>query len=329
MTRIAVFGAGAIGSYVGAGLADAGAEVTLIARGAQLAAIRERGLAVIAADGSRSLRRLRATGDAREAGRQDYVIVALKAHSVPAAVAAMSPLLAPETAVVTAANGVPWWYFHGLDGPWRDRRLHSVDPGGRQWEGIGPRRAIGCVVYPACDVVAPGVVRHIEGDRLVLGEPAGEAGCRVRRLAALLRAAGFKAPVRRRIRDDIWLKLWGNLCFNPVSALTGATLERIGSDPGTRALCRAMMLEAQAVAETLGARFALDVEARIDGAVAVGAHRTSMLQDLERGRPLEIDALVTAVQELGRIVAVATPTLDAVLALLRQKAQLLGLYPPP
>ena len=329
MTRIAVFGAGAIGGYIGAHLARTGAEVTLIARGAHLAAIRERGLTVTEADGKQWHRRIPATDDARTAGRQDYVVVALKAHSVAGVVGAMRPLLAPETAVVTAANGVPWWYFHRLDGPWRDRRLESVDPGNRQWDGIGPERAIGCVVYPACDVDAPGQVRHIEGERLILGEPSGEVSARAQKLAGLLRAAGFKAPVKRRIRDDIWLKLWGNLCFNPVSALTGATLEKIGTDPGTRALCRAMMLEAQAVAGALGVAFAIDVDKRIAGAVAVGAHRTSMLQDLERGRPMEIDALVTAVQELGRIVAVATPTLDAVLALLRQKAELLGLYPRP
>ena len=329
MTRIAVFGAGAIGGYIGAHLARAGAEVTLIARGAHLAAIRERGLTVTEADGKQWRRRIPATDDARTAGQQDYVVVALKAHSVAGVVGAMRPLLAPETAVVTAANGVPWWYFHRLDGPWRDRRLESVDPGNRQWDGIGPERAIGCVVYPACDVDAPGQVRHIEGERLILGEPSGEVSARAQKLAGLLRAAGFKAPVKRRIRDDIWLKLWGNLCFNPVSALTGATLEKIGTDPGTLGLCRARMLEPQAVAGALGVAFAIDVDKRIAGAVAVGAHRTSMLQDLERGRPMEIDALVTAVQELGRIVAVATPTLDAVLALLRQKAELLGLYPRP
>ena len=325
MTRIAVYGAGAIGGYLGALLADAGADVTLIARGPHLAAMRENGL-VLVSGGRRAARRVAATGDPGEAGEQDYVVVALKAHSASGAVEAMRPLLGPRTAVVTAANGVPWWYFHGLDGPWRDRRLDSVDPGGRQWDGIGPERAIGCVVYPACAIDEPGVVRHIEGDRFVLGEPSGEKTARVERLAGLMRRAGLRAPVKARVRDAIWVKLWGNLCFNPVSALTGATLGEIGADPALRALCRAMMLEARTVGERLGARFAIDVDRRIDGAVAVGAHRTSMLQDLEKGRPLEIDALVAAVQELGRAVGAPTPTLDAVLALVRRKAELAGLY---
>jgi 2-dehydropantoate 2-reductase len=323
--KIAIYGAGAIGGYLGALLADAGAQVTLIARGPHLAAIREKGLA-LEMDGRTTVRRIEATDDAAEAGRQDHVIVALKAHSVPAVVDAMQPLLGPETAIVTAVNGVPWWYFHGLEGPWKDRRLESVDPGGRQWQMIGPERAIGCVVYPACDVPEPGLVRHIEGDRFVLGEPSGEKSERVLALAEIMRQAGFKTPVKPNIRDEIWIKLWGNLCFNPVSALTGATLEQIGTDPGTRAVCRAMMLEAQAIGQKLGVRFAIDVEKRMDGAVAVGAHKTSMLQDFEKGRPMEIDALVTVVAELGRIVGEPTPAIDMVLALVQQKAELAGLY---
>ena len=245
---------------------------------------------------------------------------------MPAVVDAMQPLLGPDTAVVTAVNGVPWWYFHALEGPWKDRRLESVDPGGRQWDRIGPQRAIGCVVYPACDVPEPGLVRHIEGDRFVLGEPSGEKTDRVMALAEIMRQAGFKTPVKPCIRDEIWIKLWGNLCFNPVSALTGATLEQIGTDPGTRAVCRTMMLEAQAIGGKLGVRFAIDVEKRMDGAVAVGAHKTSMLQDFEKGRPMEIDALVTVVAELGRIVEEPTPAIDMVLALVQQKAELAGLY---
>ena len=323
--KIAIYGAGAIGGYLGALLADAGAEVTLIARGPHLAAIREKGLS-LEMNGQTTTRRIAATDDAAQAGPQDHVIVALKAHSVPAVVDAMQPLLGPDTAVVTAVNGVPWWYFHALEGPWKDRRLESVDPGGRQWDRIGPQRAIGCVVYPACDVPEPGLVRHIEGDRFVLGEPSGEKTDRVMALAEIMRQAGFKTPVKPGIRDEIWIKLWGNLCFNPVSALTGATLEQIGTDPGTRAVCRAMMLEAQAIGRKLGVRFAIDVERRMDGAVAVGAHKTSMLQDFEKGRPMEIDALVTVVAELGRIVEEPTPAIDMVLALVQQKAEIAGLY---
>jgi len=323
--KIAIYGAGAIGGYLGALLADAGAQVTLIARGPHLAAIRDKGLA-LEMNGQTTVRKVAATDDPSQAGPQDHVIIALKAHSVPAVVDAMQPLLGPDTAVVTAVNGVPWWYFHGLEGPWKDRRLESVDPGGRQWDGIGPQRAIGCVVYPACDVPEPGLVRHIEGDRFVLGEPSGEKTQRIMALAEIMRAAGFKTPVKPGIRDEIWIKLWGNLCFNPVSALTGATLEQIGTDPGTRAVCRAMMLEARAIGEKLGVRFAIDVERRMDGAVAVGAHKTSMLQDFEKGRPMEIDALVTVVAELGRITGEATPAIDMVLALVQQKAELAGLY---
>ena len=236
------------------------------------------------------------TDDPAEAGPQDYVIVTLKAHSVPAIVDVMQPLLGPDTAVVWAVNGVPWWYFHRLEGPWEDHRLKSVDPDGVQWDKIGPERAIGCVVYTAAEVAEPGVIRHIEGNRFTLGEPTGEKTERVERLSKILIGAGLRAPVRR-IRDEIWLKLWGNLCFNPISALTLETLDVLATEPGTRAVARAMMIEAQAIGEKLGVRFAVDVDKRIDGAAAVGAHRTSMLQDLDKGRPMEIDALVTAVQE--------------------------------
>jgi 2-dehydropantoate 2-reductase len=228
--------------------------------------------------------------------------------------------------VVWGVNGVPWWYFHGVEGSWRDRRLESVDPGGVQWNGIRPERALGCVVYPACEVVEPGVVRHIDGDRFTLGEPNGEKSPRAIAFSEALIRAGLKAPVRPRIRDEIWIKLWGNLCFNPISALTHATLDVIATDPETRAVARAMMLEAQAIGERLGVRFGIDVEKRIAGAAAVGAHKTSMLQDLERSRPMEIDALVSAVQEMGRLVEVPTPTVDIVLALVRQRAKVAGLY---
>jgi 2-dehydropantoate 2-reductase len=323
--RICVYGAGAIGGYLGAQLALAGEDVTLIARGPHLEAMRENGVRLLIDDGER-VAHPRCTDDPAEAGEQDYVFVTLKAHSAPTAVGPMQPLLGAQTAVVTAQNGVPWWYFYGLEGPWRDRRLESVDPGGVQWDGIGPERAIGCVVYPATEVVEPGVIRHLEGDRFTLGEPSGEKTERVQTLARTLVRAGLRAPVRR-IRDEIWVKLWGNLSFNPVSALTLETLDVVATDPGTRAVCRAMMLEAQAVGEKLGVRFPVDVERRLDGGAAVGAHRTSMLQDLERGRPMEIDALVTAVEEMGRLVEVPTPTIDVVLALVRQRARVAGAYP--
>ncbi|MFQ5680026.1 MAG: 2-dehydropantoate 2-reductase [Gemmatimonadota bacterium] len=323
--RICVYGAGAIGGYLGTQLSLAGEDVTLIARGPHLEAMRENGVKLLIDEEERVARPF-CTGDPAEAGPQDYVILTLKAHSVPAIVDSLQPLLRPDTAVVTASNGVPWWYFYELEGPWRDHRLESVDPGGVQWEKIGPERAIGCVVYPATRVVAPGVIQHLEGDRFTLGEPSGEKTERVQALSRALIAAGFRAPVRG-IRDEIWLKLWGNLTFNPISALTLETLDVVATDPGTREVARAMMLEARAIGEKLGVRFKVDAKRRIDGAAAVGAHRTSMLQDLERGRPMEIDALVGAVQEMGRLVGVETPIIDTVLALVRQRARSAGCYP--
>jgi 2-dehydropantoate 2-reductase len=325
--RVAVFGAGAIGGMMGAALAHAGVDTTLIARGAHLEAMRANGLTVRAKGADVTVRpRLAAT--AADVGPQDYVIVALKAHAAAAAVEAMLPLLGPGTAVVTAMNGVPWWYFHGVTGPLADRVLETVDPGGRQWNLIGPRRAIGCVVYPAAEVVAPGVVEVIEGDRFVLGEPDGTASERVKAIARALIAGGLKAPVRSAIRTEIWVKLLGNAVFNPLSALTGATLSSLlVADTFTRALARDVMVEVENVARALGVVMPVGIEARLEGAGRVGAHKTSMLQDLERGRPMELDALVGAVCELGRLGGTATPLLDAVYALVRRRAIEAGCYP--
>ena len=322
--KICIYGAGAIGGYLGVQLALAGEDVTLVARGPHLAAMRTRGLKLLVG-GEERIAHPRCTDDPSEVGPQDYVIVTLKAHSVPDVVDAMQPLLGPDTAVVTATNGVPWWYFYGLEGPWRDVRLESVDPRGVQWQKIGPERAIGCVVYPATEVVEPGVIRHLDGDRFTLGEPTGDKTERVQALSRVLIVAGFRAPIRD-IRDELWVKLWGNLSFNPISALTLETLDVVATDPGTRGVARAMMLEARAVGEKLGVRFKVDGDQRIDGAAAVGSHRTSMLQDLDKGRPMEIDALVGAVQEMGRLVELPTPTIDVVLALVRQRARAAGCY---
>ena len=318
--KLTVYGAGAIGGLIGARLAASGVEVSLIARGAQHAAIREHGLTLKSPDGDLTVR-LPCVEDPAALPPQDYVLIALKSHSVPAILDHLPALFAPHTAVIWAVNGVPWWYFHDLAGPYRDHRITSVDGDGEQWRVISPQRVIACVVYPACEVIAPGVIQHLEGDRFSLGEPCGEKTARVTALSDALRKAGFKAPVRRAIRDELWIKLWGNLSFNPISALTGATLEQICADAPTRAVARAMMLEAQAIAENLGVKFPIDVDQRIAGAAAVGAHKTSMLQDLERGRPLETDALVAAVAELGRLVGVTTPTIDTVLALIEMRAR--------
>jgi len=283
------------------------------------------GLTLIEA-GARRTVKVRAEADPAALGQQDYVIVTLKAHSVPPLVPLMQPLLGPETTVVSGVNGVPWWYFHKIGGALDGTRLDSVDPGGVQWDGFGPDRVLGCVVYPAAEVSEPGVVRHIEGNRFSLGEPDGSKSARALRLSEALAKAGLKAPVRPRLRDEIWVKLWGNLSFNPISALTHATLDVLCTDPDTRAVARAMMREAQEIAEKLGVTFPIDVERRIDGGAAVGAHRTSMLQDLEAGRPMEIKALVGSVQELGRITDTPTPTIDTVLGLIRLRARVAGLY---
>ena len=323
--RICIFGAGAIGGYMGAKLALAGADVSLVARGPHLAAMREKGLTLIE-DGNTVTVPVNASDDPSALGPQDYLIITLKAHSVPPVVGRMQPLIGEHTTIVSGVNGLPWWYFHGIDGPLAGTRLESVDPGGAQWDGFGPERVLGCVVYPAAEVPEPGTVRHVAHKRFSLGEPTGEKSARALRLSEALEAVGLKAPVRPRIRDEIWVKLWGNLSFNPISALTHATLEVLCTDPGTRAVVRAMMVEAQTIAEKLGAKFPIDVDRRIEAGAAVGAHRTSMLQDLDAGRPLEIDALVSSVQELGRLTDTPTPSIDTVLALIRLRARVAGLY---
>ena len=324
--KVCVYGAGAIGGYMGVALAEAGADVSLIARGAHLEAINKNGLKLLIGDEEKTVK-ARATVDPRELGPQDYVIVALKAHQAWEVAEQMTPLLDETTAVVTAQNGVPWWYFHGFGGQYEGLQISSVDPGSRQWGVIGPQRAIGCVVYPATEIVAPGVIKHVYGDKFTLGEPDRSHSERVVALSQLLEKGGLKAPIAPDIRDEIWLKLWGNLCFNPISALTRATLDVVATDPGTRAVSRFMMLEAQRIGARIGVHFRVDVERRINGAAKVGAHRTSMLQDLDKGRPLEIDALLTAVQELGRMVDVETPYIDTVLALVQQMGRVAGVYP--
>lgn len=316
--KVCVFGAGAIGGYMGVQLARAGADVSFVARGAHLEAMRANGARLLI-DGEEHTAKVRCTDDPRELGPQDYVLITLKAHSVPGVVESILPLLGEETAIVTGVNGIPYWYFYRHGGELEGATLESIDPGGKQWRLLGPERAIGCVVYPATEVVRPGVIKHVYGKKIPIGEPSGETTPRIQRLHEMMVAAGFDAPIRDNLRDEIWLKLWGNLCFNPISALTHATLDVIASDPGTRAVSRAMMMEAKAIGDKLGVHFRVDVERRIDGAGAVGAHKTSMLQDLESGRPMEIDPLVTVIQEMGRRLDVPTPTLDVVLALIKQR----------
>lgn len=323
--KICIYGAGAIGGYLGVQLALAGADVSLVARGAHLAAMKANGLKLLI-DGEERTVHPRCTDNPAELGVQDVVIICLKAHSITGVIEAMQPLLGPKTRIVTAVNGIPYWYFYKHGNLCEGSTLESIDPGGRQWKELGPERAIGCVVYPATEIEAPGVIRHIYGDRFPLGEPSGEITDDVKALSALFERAGLKAPVLENIRDEIWLKLWGNVSFNPISALTHATLDILCSDPGTRAVTRSMMVEAQQIAETFGVRFRVDVDRRIEGGRKVGAHKTSMLQDLERGRPMEIDPLVTVVQEMGKLTRMPTPSIDTVLALVMQRANVAGLY---
>ncbi len=326
--RICVYGAGAIGGYLAVELALAGHEVCVIARGAHLRAIRERGLR-LRIQGRERLARLPAADDPRAFGIQDWVICTLKAHQAYECAALFAPLLGPATAVLTAMNGIPWWYFYKSGVRFDGRHLESVDPGGRQWEHIQPERAVGCVVDPACEILEPGLIVHEKFNRFTLGEPDGTQSSRVLALSKALGEAGFDAPVRENIRWNIWLKLWGNVCFNPISALTGATLERITGEPALRALCETMIAETRAVHEALAIQIPAEmISRRLDAAGSVVGHKMSMLQDLERGRSLEIDALVTVVSELGRLTGVPTPVIDAVLTLIQARARTSGLYAP-
>ena len=320
---ICVFGAGAIGGYLAAKLEGAGTPVSIVARGAHLPAMQQAGL-VLPSGGQRSVTRPNAVAHGDAIGPQDYLILTLKAHSLEPALPQLAPLVGPHTTVVAAVNGIPWWYTHGLPAPFAGRRIASVDPTGALWSALPPAQCLGCIIYPAATIAAPGVIEHTYGERFTLGEPDGSRSDRAAALSALMIAAGLKAPVRPRIRDELWVKLWGNMAFNPISALTTATLDVITGDPGSRAVARAMMLEGQAVGEALGVRFAIDVDKRIEGGVEVGRHKTSMLQDLELGRPLEIEAILGAVVELAGWVDVEAPLSRAMLALVRQRAAMRG-----
>ena len=312
MTRICVFGAGAIGGYVGARLAMKGeADVSLVARGAHLAAMKANGL-TLKQRGETQVVHPTVTDDPKQLGPQDFIILTLKAHGLAGVIDQMMPLIGKDTAILFAQNGIPWWYFHGIGGPLEGTRLESVDPGGVIWDRIGPERALGTVVGQAAEIEAPGVIAHHYGDRMPVGEPTGEKTERVQLLGRLLTSAGVKSQVKPNLRNEIWLKLWGNLSFNPVSVLTRGTLVDLATDPGTRRVIRTMMEEARAVGEALGVSFAVDADERMDMAAKVGAHRTSMLQDVEAGRPTELDALLGAVIELGQIVQISTPSLQLI-----------------
>jgi 2-dehydropantoate 2-reductase len=314
--KIAVIGAGAIGGYVGAKLALAGEDVTCMVRGANLAAIRSSGIKLMMNDGSVELAsNVRASDDYDGTGPQDLVILAVKANQLEAVADQVPKLFGADTVVVTMQNGIPYWYFHRHGGELAGSVVRSVDPNGLISRKIPAERVLGCVVYPASELLAPGVIKHIEGERFPVGELDGSHSERATRVSDCFIRAGFKAPVLDDIRAEIWLKVWGNLTFNPISALTRSTLVDICQFPPTRALAAAMMTEAQAVANKLGIRFRVGLEKRIAGAEKVGKHKTSMLQDVEAGRPLELEALVGAVVELGRLTHTPTPHIDALYAL--------------
>jgi 2-dehydropantoate 2-reductase len=324
--KICIFGAGAIGGYIGTKLALAGADVSFVARGANLAAIKQKGVTLLS-EGQTFVAHPPVTDNAQELGPQDYVVIAVKAHSLFGAADSIQPLLGPKTTLIPAINGVPWWYFYKLSGQYENARLKCVDPQGQLWEKLPPWRVVGCVVYPATELVEPGIIEHTYGNRFEIGEPDGSKSDRAVVFSELLIQSGLRCPVRPRIRDNLWIKLWGNLSFNPICALTMTTLGVVARDPGTRAVARGMMLEAQAIAEKLGVRFPIDVDARIAGAADVGEHKPSTLVDLERGRPMEIDPLLGAVVEMGKLVGLPTPICEVVLGLVRQRARSAGCYP--
>ncbi len=303
--RFAIAGAGAVGAYLGAALHRAGQEVMLLARGAQLRAIRERGVRVTGA--SEFEARPPAAADAGEIGPVDAVFLGVKAHSLTELAPQLEPLLGPETAVVTLQNGVPWWYFPEMP-------LERVDPGGVIAAAIERRRVIGGIVYLSVEVTEPGVVRHVAGARISIGEPDGERTERCRLISQALVAAGLRCPVTTHIREEIWVKILGNVAFNPISALTRATLDRITGDPDARALARAIMEEGEAISAKLGMELPVGIEQRLAGAAKVGAHKTSMLQDLEAGRRLELEPIAGAVLEIGGKLGIPMPSTRAVYA---------------
>ena len=327
MINICIFGAGAIGGYLGCCLSKAGANVSLIARGAHKEAIEKNGLRLISNENSENFN-LKVTDNPKELNTQDYVILAVKAHALTNIVTSLQPLLNNETTVLSAVNGLPWWYFYKANSQTKLENSHieSVDPNGLIWNTIDPKRALGCVVYPACEIEKPGVIRHIKGNRFSLGEPDGINSERLKILSNLLIAGGLKAPQKKRIRDEIWIKLWGNCSFNPLSAITGASLDIIGNDLGSRLLITQLMEECQNVGQALGVKFNVSIEDRINGATSIIGHKPSTRQDIEMKKPLEIDPIMSAIIEIGQKLNIPTPMLKNINAILKLKADYLGLY---
>ena len=325
--KICVFGAGAIGGYIGCSLNKAGADVSLIARGPHREAIEKNGLTLITGNNSETFN-LKVTENPKELETQDYVILGVKAHAISSIVEDLKPLLNKNTSILSAVNGIPWWYFYKANSNTilENTHIDSVDPGGIIWKNLNPERALGCVVYPACEIVRPGVIKHIEGNRFSLGEPSGVNTDRLKILSDLFIRGGLKAPQKKNLRDEIWIKLWGNCSFNPLSAITGASLDIIGNNPSSRVLIRQMMEECQKVGEAVGVNFGVSIEKRINGASSIIGHKPSTRQDIEMKRPLEIDPIMSAIIEIGNKLKIPTPMLKHINSILKLKADYLGLY---
>ncbi len=325
--KVAIVGAGAIGGWMGVHLARAGAQLSVLARGETLAAVQKNGLQLHQGGEQHSVD-VKASGDAAALGVQDLVVVSVKAPAMASVAQQLSPLLGSQTVVLTAMNGVPWWFLQGFGGAWAGRSLASVDPDGAIARAIPAAHIVGGVVHASCSVDAPGVIRHHFGDGLIVGEPSGQATPRVQALHALLQKAGFNATLSPQIQKDIWFKLWGNMTVNPISAITGATSDRLLDDDLVRGFMSQVMLEARAIGERIGIPIAQEPEDRHAVTRKLGAIKTSMLQDVQAGKPVELDALVSAVRELGQMTGVQSPFTDALLGLSRLHARVLGLYPP-
>ena len=327
MINICVYGAGAIGGYIGCCLSNAGANVSLIARGPHKEAINKNGVTLISNGKSENFN-LKVTENPKDLDTQDYIILGVKAHAIQNIATSLKPLMNDKTVVLSAVNGLPWWYFYKANSGTNldNNHIETVDPKGLIWDTIDPKRALGCVVYPACEIASPGVIKHIEGNRISLGEPDGINSERLKILSSLMIAGGLKAPQKKHIRDEIWIKLWGNCSFNPISAITGASLDLIGNDPGSRRLVRELMQECQNVGEALGIKFRVSIEDRINGAASIVGHKPSTRQDIEMKRPLEIDPIMSAIIEIGIKLNIPTPMLKNINSILKLKAEYLNLY---
>ncbi len=327
MTKICIFGAGAIGGYIAACLKKTDVAISLIARGPHKKAIEEKGLTLIKNGKSENFK-FNVTDDPKTLDVQDYIFISVKAHSISNIVDNLSPIISDQTSIISTVNGLPWWYFYKSNtGTSLDNKyIESVDPNGKIWNTFKPERAIGCVVYPACEITEPGVIKHNEGERFSLGEPDGTKSARLKKIADLLIAGGLKVPQKKNLRDEIWIKLWGNCSFNPVSALTNKTLDEIGNDKELISLVRKLMEECKLVGERIGAKFNVSIDDRIKGAISVIGHKPSTTQDLNSGKPLEIDPIIGSIIELANKLNIETPNLKSVNSRLKIKAEKMGLY---